>query len=106
MNNLLRYKYPIGHVFLFLNGGIFNGFAISETNYGKKESNLFSTIYIDEGTALGSTRKYEQGLLLGAGIKFNKYSFEFRHEIANGMLWDNDLGAIVKRYHFLFGYKF
>lgn len=43
LNTLIRYKHPVGNMFLFFNGGMSNGLALSETNYKLKESKFHST---------------------------------------------------------------
>jgi hypothetical protein len=102
INNLVRYKYPIGHLFLFLNVGFSNGFSINETNYMK----LTTTEGVVEGPALDVTRKYEQAYILGTGIKYNKLSLEFRYEKGNGMSAYKYLNSLATRYYFLLGYRF
>lgn len=69
LNNLIRFKYPVGKLFLFLNGGMSNGLSFSEINYKRRELKFYSTERVVEEPALASTRKYEQGLLLGTGLQ-------------------------------------
>jgi hypothetical protein len=102
INNLVRFKYPVGHLFLFLNAGLSNGFSINETNYKK----LTTTEGVVEEPALYVTRKYEQAYILGTGIKYNKLSLEFRYEKGNGMSAYKYLNSLATRYYFLLGYRF
>lgn len=106
INNLLRFKYPIGTLFIFLNGGISNGISINETNQRRAISNINMTNTIVEGSVLYETRKYEQGLILGTGIKYNRFSLELRYEKGNGMSKYQDLKSLTKRYFLLLGYRF
>lgn len=106
INNLVRFKYPIGHLYLFLNGGISNGFFISETNYKKIESKFYLSERVVEGLALNDTRKYEKGYILGTGVKYGKFSLEMRYEKGNGMSKYVALNSLTKRYYFLLGYRF
>jgi len=106
MNNLLRYKYPVGRFFVYLNAGISNGYVISETNTLKKEHKIYSSESVEEGVALNETRKYEQGSILGLGTKINRYSFEIRNEKGNGISESSVLKSTTNRYFFLLGYKF
>ncbi|MCD4790902.1 MAG: hypothetical protein K8R37_12965 [Bacteroidales bacterium] len=107
LNNLLRFKYPVKKIFIYINGGLSNGFAISEINHEKTESRFYSTnSTIKEGKALQNTRKYEQGFIIGVGGKFKKYSFELRYERANGMSNSVNLNSLTNRYYFLLGYRF
>jgi hypothetical protein len=106
LNNLVRYKYPIGSAFMFVNAGMSNGIAISEANH----RNVFTKFYTDETMedepALESARKYEQGLVLGIGIKLKKLSFEIRVEKGNGMSVNSALASSTTRFHLLAGYRF
>ncbi|WP_341225228.1 hypothetical protein [uncultured Arcticibacterium sp.] len=106
INNLLRFKYPIGHLFIFLNGGISNGLSISETNNRIEESSLEPTKILLEDRVLYETRKLEQGLIVGTGIKYNRLSFEVRYENGNGMSKYRSLKSSTKRYFLLLGYRF
>lgn len=106
INNLVRFKYPIGSLFIFINGGISNGFSVSETNYKKKETKFYSTETVVEDVALNDTRKYEQCFILGTGVKYTKFSFEIRFENGNGMSEYPALKSATTRFYFLFGYKF
>ncbi len=106
MNNMIRLKYPVGSYFVYINAGISNGFAISETNYKRDEIKLYSTEIIEEGKAMDDTRKYEQGYIFGLGTKFKMFSFEIRYEKGNGMTEYVSLSSPTKRYYFLLGYRF
>jgi hypothetical protein len=106
INNLVRFKYPIGHLFLFINGGVSSGFAINEINYKKIQSKYYTTESVVEELALNDTRIYEQGYILGTGLKYGKLSFELRYEKGNGMSEYISLNSSTKRYYFLLGYKF
>lgn len=106
MNNMLRFKYPIGKFFLYLNSGISNGYAIIETNYTKQEQKLFSQVRVEEGKALAETRRYELGFIFGLGAKFKKFSFETRYESVNGMSTYLLLKSVANRLYFLLGYRF
>ena len=103
---MVRYKYPIGGVFVFLNGGISTGFTINETNYKKVESTFFDIQTVEEGNAIDGTRKLEIGYILGIGIKYKRFSFETRYDAKNGMSEYTDLKSTTKRYYFLLGYRF
>ena len=106
MNNLLRYKYPVGRFFVYLNAGISNGFAVRETNKLKTEHKIYSSGSVNEGLALNEIRKYEQGYILGLGTKIKRYSFEIRSEKGNGISESSTLKSTTNRYFFLLVYKF
>lgn len=106
MNNMLRFKYPIGRLQVYSNVGISNGFAIKEINYRKKETKLYAMERVVEDKAINDTRKYEQGYLLGLGIILKKYNLEIRYEKGNGMSDYNGLKSSTSRFNFLLGYRF
>lgn len=103
---MIRYTYPIGNLFIFLNAGISNGFTINEVNDVKRESKSFSDEEIRIWDAVHDSRKYEQGFLIGLGLKFKRYSFELRYESGNGMSQILVLKSSTDRIYFLFGYRF
>lgn len=106
INNLVRFKYPIGKSHLYLNAGISNGLGFWEKNYKKKVTKLYTSEVTKEGLALEDTRNYEQGLILGAGLKLNRYLVELRYEEGNGMSPYIILDSRARRLYLLFGYMF
>lgn len=106
MHNLLRYSYPVGKVSLFANIGMSNGFIVSESTYSRQEIRLYSSENTVEGKALDKIRKLEQGIVFGAGTKYNKLSFEIRYERGNGISPYAYLTSTSKRYYFMLGYRF
>ncbi len=103
LNNLIRYNYQVGKLLLFANAGISNGFTIKETNYSRRESDI--NVY-DPEKAIGETRKYEQGYLLGVGAKLKKVLIEYRIEKGNGMSAYSFLKSSTTRQYFILGYRF
>lgn len=106
MNNMLRFKYPIGRLYVFANAGISNGVVISEINKEQVESKFYATTRSEVGKVINDTRKYELGYLVGLGAKYNKYSFEMRYEKGINMFPYTTLGSTTIRYYVLFGYRF
>ncbi len=105
LNNMLRYKIPAGKAFIYLNAGISNGIAISETNSGRTISPA-GTVETISRKFMDDTRKYEQGWLAGAGLKMNKFAFEIRHERGNGMSAYTIVNTTTRRNYLLFAYSF
>ena len=106
MNNMMRFKYPIGNISVYANAGISNGFAINVTNFRKTESRFYSTTEVEIDKAIDGLRKYEQGYIVSLGSKFKKYSFEIRREWGNGMSPIRVLKSSANRFYFLLGYSF
>ena len=105
MNNMIRYKHPLGNFFIFVNVGMSSGYAISETNY-QKNVIIGSTEKIKEGKCIPETTRFEQGYLLGLGVKYKKFSFEMRFEKGTGISAYYLINVISKRNYFLLGYRF
>lgn len=103
LNNMVRFKYPVGKMSVFLDAGISNGIAISETNTMQRYTT--ENVY-DPVPAIAETRKYEQGLIMGIGSGYKKYSFEFRVEKGNGMSVYSYLKTTTTREYFMFVYRF
>ncbi len=107
LNNMLRFTFPVKKdIFIFINGGISNGYAISETNLTIKEVKFYDDPVITEEPAMDETRKYELGFLAGLGAKYTKFSFETRYESGNGMSVYSTLKSKANRIYFLMGYSF
>ena len=105
LNNLLKLKFPVKKIFLYIDGGISNGIAVSETSNIRVESHTYSVNDILVSSLI-NTRKWEKGVLLGLGSNIRSFSFEFRVERADGMSWYIDSSSPVKRYFFIMGYTF
>lgn len=102
LNNMFRYRYPFKQVAFFVNVGISNAWVLSEeneviaTSYGNtKKSKLFN-----------DTRKYEQCINFGMGIRYKKISIEGRHELGNGMSSYTGLKTTTNRTYLLVAYVF
>jgi hypothetical protein len=106
LNNLLRFKYPAGKLFLFVNGGMSNGITVSETNWLRAESHVFSVNNILETEAFINSKKWERGYIVGLGTELKKFSFEFRYEKSDGMSTYALLSSPVKRYFLILGFRF
>lgn len=106
LNNMARYTVPVGTGFLFINGGISNGFVLSEKNYKKTETYFYSVQgAVSQTKAINETRKYEQGFLLGIGGTVKNLSLEIRMEKSNGVSPYNHLKTGVTRYFALLSYR-
>jgi hypothetical protein len=81
-NNLVKFKYPIGQLFVFANAGASFGLNIHETNKLREESVFFSTTTVSETKAI-NLRTLERSVLAGVGISYKKISFETSRTYAN-----------------------
>jgi hypothetical protein len=106
INNLLRFRYPVGKISIFINAGISNGFSLNEINKKREELYFYGIETIEETPALSRSRRYEQGFLMGTGIKYDRFSLETRHETANGMSTQLSLSSTTRRVYVLLGYRF
>jgi hypothetical protein len=107
MYNMLRFKYPVGPIFLYLNAGISNAYLFNETNLL-----AFVHIYNDQPfytsttAAIPYTRKYSNGFILGLGAKYHRCCLDCRYERTNGMSDVVTLGSFVNRFYMQVGYRF
>jgi hypothetical protein len=106
INNLVRYKYPVGKAFLFFNGGLSSGFVISETNYKRAAYTFYSSTTVTDGDAMVSPKKFEIGFVGGLGVSLNKYCLDLRMEKSSGFSPYLNLHENITRYYFLLGYRF
>jgi len=106
LNNMIRYRFPLNTIQLFINGGISNSLLISETNEFHEEKKYYSNFYTKDENAINETRKYEQSWIVGAGAQYEKCGIEYRYERSNGMSVYSGLSSNVKRHYFLFSYRF
>jgi len=106
LNNLIRFKLPVGKVFLYANVGISNGLAIVEQNQMTVTSKLYEQVRVEEKKALDDTRKYEVGFLGGLGGNYGRFSLEARYEYGTGMSTYNSLRSPVNRVYLFLGFRF
>jgi hypothetical protein len=106
INNMLRFKYPIGNLFVYINAGVFNGYPISGTNVRKEDIKYYSTERETKVPAVDEIRKFENGYILGLGSKYKKFSFETRYEIGNNFARNTYLTMSASRFYILLGYSF
>ena len=55
---------------------------------------------------MAPTRKYEQALLVGAGVAFNKFNASVRYEYGNGMSAISAISTTRSTFNILLGYSF
>lgn len=105
VNNMVRFRYPLGSFKVFANGGLSNGYAFKETNNKTTVNKFHNSETIEEGKLLDKTRRYEQGLILGLGAIKGRLSGEFRYERGNGMSDYIYLGVRTDRFFLLANYR-
>ena len=105
LNNLLRLSFAIGKFAFFIEGGITNPFAISETNINNKETHSLSSVDNVTEKAVSDARKYEQGFLAGAGINFSKLALHARFENSNGTSKVTSLKSQSNKLYLLLAYE-
>ncbi|KQS30898.1 hypothetical protein [Dyadobacter sp. Leaf189] len=104
--NMVRYYIPAGGLKLFLNAGISNAAAISETNEEIIESKFSGPQpLVSKNIVLGATRKHELGFVAGLGATYKKFGAEFRYESTNGMSALQDLKSKISRTYLLVSYR-
>lgn len=102
---MIQYKFPVKGLFIFFNAGFSNGFTVSETNYRIMVSK-YDANEVKKDKAIEKARPYEQGYLIGTGVRYKKYSLGLRYERGNGFSKYENLDSKTTRYFLLLGYKF
>jgi hypothetical protein len=105
LNNMLRYKFFANNLIIYINGGFSNGFVINEVNRYVKVRTANGDKSTSSGTAFQDTRKWELGLLAGAGVRFNRASLELRAERGMGPFRAVNYAAKVDRFSALVGFR-
>lgn len=102
LNIMFRYtfKNKESKVNFFLNAGISNGMIIHEINQVKVGGHTQSW------APYAHTRKFEQGLLAGAGVISGRFSAEIREEYSTGFSTVAYYPASLSRAYILLGYRF
>jgi hypothetical protein len=80
--------------------------AIRNKNSERIEYITSSASMVHEGSLVNPFRKYEQGLVLGAGATFGKIAVELRREASNGMSSYAELASKMRRTSLLVSYRF
>ncbi len=79
--NLLKFNFSINKMFMYVDAGISNGIAFSETNYQRVESQVYLVSQISENKALKNVRKGETGFVLRLGSSMKNISCERRETV-------------------------
>lgn len=106
LNTLFRYQYPNWKIHPFANIGMSNGYSIKTTNTKTSDIHYLFDSTSTTSPALDSFRKYEVGILVGAGASFLGLGAEFRVEWTNGMSTVYALNSTVRSYYLLVSYTF
>jgi len=109
VNSMIRFKYPVGNAYIFINAGISNGYMLSGSDYLR---HVIKPAWTDKETVTESkpftngVRKYEFGFLGGLGVRYRRYALEGRYESTGGMLDYIGLQATVSKTSLLLSYRF
>lgn len=104
LNNLIRYNTSVVDQSMFFNIGVTNGYVIKEKNFRRKETNIYSTYIESTHLAIPKTKKNEFGIILGAGTKFERLSFEARFESTSGVV-EKGPNSRLNKFYLLVGYS-
>jgi hypothetical protein len=105
LNTLIQFDIPIKQFGIFIKTGVSNGFAVAQTNQSTEERVFYDQLVVKETKAIASARGYEQGFLLGGGIRYGRLSVEGRFESGDGMSKVAAINSKTKRTGFLVSYR-
>jgi hypothetical protein len=106
LNTMLRYQFPLATLQPFITIGIANNFNVVDNSIVETYNSSFSSEKTTTGAFMAPTRKYEQALLAGVGVAFNKFNVSGRYEYGNGMSAISSISTIRSTYNILLGYSF
>jgi hypothetical protein len=108
INNMVRYKFPVGNAKIFVNAGLSNGFMIAYKNEMTEEKWLYTSTdtTVTTEAAITEMKFYELGVVGGVGARWKKLSAEVRFEWSTGFTKSVFLGSYEKRLYFFLGYRF
>jgi hypothetical protein len=98
LHNLVRYALSAGNVRPFLNLGMGNSLLVSDKSRQSTEIARFGNVEQKEGPPIDDMRKYEQSILVGAGVSAGKLTAEARLEKGNGFSKYTGLRSIKTAY--------
>jgi len=103
INNMFRYRAPVGKFSIFGNAGMSFAIGLDQTNKRYTESIFHPPI---TSLAIAEVRGSEIGLLIGAGASFKAFSLQARFESANGFSVYQNVATPTRRWYVLAGYTF
>ncbi|MCX2741629.1 hypothetical protein [Pontibacter anaerobius] len=84
LNSMVRYAFTTGAFRPFVSVGLANNLMLSDNSRQQRETSRYGTVRQYDEKPLDEVRKYEQAILLGAGVFTDKYAAEARLEKGNG----------------------
>lgn len=106
LNTMLRYQLPLAKIRPFVNVGIANNFNLVDNSTVETYYRSFTIEKITGGPLMEPIRKYEQALLIGAGVESGKFNAGFRLEYGNGMSSFATISTKRSTFNILLGYSF
>jgi hypothetical protein len=102
---MIRYKFFVNNLIIYINGGFSNGFVVNEVNRYTRVRTANGEKSTSTGKAFEHTRVWELGLLAGAGLKLNRASLEIRAERGMGPFNAPNYAAKVDRLSAMLGFR-
>jgi hypothetical protein len=103
INNMFRYRAPVGKFSVFGNAGMSFAIGLDQTNKRYTESIFHPPIY---SLAVAEVKSTEIGLLVGVGASFKAFSLQARYEAADGFSVYANVATPTRRWFVLAGYTF
>jgi len=98
MLNALEFQFGYSNIHPTFMIGMTNGYAIKTENYFYKKD------YDYEELALKHIQKYEQGVYIGVGLKYQRFNFQLAFEKSTGFSNYSFLNSNINRFYALFSY--
>lgn len=105
VNNMVRYKHPVGTNYWFANAGVTNGFIMKQNNWTRTESKFYSNE--EENETSFDINRHEFGFNFGVGLRIKRMTFESRYETSGSVtVGQNVYDTSFNRLFFLLGFRF
>ncbi|MBT1688390.1 outer membrane beta-barrel protein [Dawidia soli] len=106
LNTLVRFKYPVGKLYLFANAGISSAIVLQGSDRQTEVRYFQNTPTVHESKAFDNgTESYDLGFLGGLGVRYQRYAFETRFERTQGMINYTGMSARLTRVAFLLSFR-
>lgn len=106
INSMFRYRYPVKNLHLF--GSLGMSFGIMNHGYNSMTTESVIGTYHDYKTepAIDNVRKFTGGMLVGLGVKYQRFLAEVRFETGSDIAGFANVSAITHQFDFLLGFRF
>lgn len=105
-NIMLRYRFPVGNMFLYANAGISRAMAFENKNLLNQDVMYSGSETFKQTKIISNSNPAPKGLVTGLGSSFKNYYIELRYESSGMKAFAPSLEGKSSSYYITAGYKF